>query len=147
MINKKRSKKWKRKKELWELINLRRLISLTNSSWYWLFDWVSDTRSWQLLWLCRDSVRAQSEARRRFCLRRKIVVRSRFTVLLKLWCLYSWITCKVVYFTLLPFLNQFGRVIKLFTRSRLTVINVKRILFNRIYLLWSNILHRRVLIN
>ncbi len=30
MINKRRSKKWKRKKELWKLINLRRLFSLTN---------------------------------------------------------------------------------------------------------------------
>ncbi len=30
MINRRRSKKWKRKKELWELINLRRLFSLIN---------------------------------------------------------------------------------------------------------------------
>jgi hypothetical protein len=30
MINRRRSKKWKRKKELWELINPRRLISLIN---------------------------------------------------------------------------------------------------------------------
>jgi hypothetical protein len=40
----------------------------------------------------------------------------------KLWCLYSRIACKVVYFTLCTFLGQFGRVIKLFTRSRLTLL-------------------------
>jgi hypothetical protein len=44
-----RSEKWERKKELWELINLRRLISLINSSWYWSFDWMIDTRSWHYL--------------------------------------------------------------------------------------------------
>jgi hypothetical protein len=47
-------------------------------------------------------------------------VRPRPTVLVKLWCLYSRIACKVVYFTLCTFLGQFGRVVKLFTRSRLT---------------------------
>jgi hypothetical protein len=46
VINKKRSKKWKRKKKLWKLIILRRLISLIHSSWYWSFDWVNDTKSW-----------------------------------------------------------------------------------------------------
>jgi hypothetical protein len=44
----------------------------------------------------------------------------------KLWCLYSRIACKVVYFTLCIFLGQFGRVVKLFTRSRLTECKVSQ---------------------
>jgi hypothetical protein len=46
VANKRRSKKWERKKELWELINPRRLTSLTNSPWYWSPDWMNDTRPW-----------------------------------------------------------------------------------------------------
>jgi hypothetical protein len=49
VINRRRSKKWERKKKLWKLINPRRLISLTNSSWYWSSDWVNDTKSWHYL--------------------------------------------------------------------------------------------------
>ncbi len=44
----------------------------------------------------------------------------------KLWCLYSKIACKVVYFTLCIFLDQFDRVMKLFTRSRLTECKVSQ---------------------
>jgi hypothetical protein len=54
VTNRRRSKKWERKKELWKLINLRRLILFINSSWYWSFDWVSDTRSWHYLFSLFD---------------------------------------------------------------------------------------------
>ncbi len=54
MINKRRSKKWERKKRLSKLINPRRLISLINSSWYWSFNWVNDTKSWHYLSLFSD---------------------------------------------------------------------------------------------
>jgi hypothetical protein len=49
-----RSKKWKRKKELWKLINSRRLISFINSSWYWSFDWINDTKSWHYFFFFFD---------------------------------------------------------------------------------------------
>jgi hypothetical protein len=54
VINKRRSKKWKKKKRLWKLINLRRLTSLTNFSWCWLFNWINDTRSWHYSFLFFD---------------------------------------------------------------------------------------------
>jgi hypothetical protein len=59
--------------------------------------------AFSVLWPCRGPMRAQPEARGRSCLRREIVVRPRPTVLVKLWCLYSRIACKVVYFTLCLF--------------------------------------------
>ncbi len=57
VTKRRRSKKWERKKELWKLINPRRLISLINSSWYWSSDWsdwVSDTRSWHYFFSFSD---------------------------------------------------------------------------------------------
>jgi hypothetical protein len=57
-----------------------------------------------------------------------------FHNIVKLWCLYNKITCKIMYFTLCIFLNQFDRVIKLFIRSRLTKVVKSR--FTILFKLW-----------